>query len=163
MSSLLVPNKPNSKLVTKKIANNIINHLYMIVKDKHDIELCEDVLGIMVSLMYSKGAIDFKDTLYSLRHYGGICIYNFDRMRWFSAVYIAHWPSTKKIAVRYISDDLEPFADKFFIIEDFPVNFVKDNPELFENAIQHLNLSNLSTEQMELCERSYNKYKIKKR
>ena len=127
MSTLYIPQSPRHNIIPMNKAVVQVNSYFIqriMVNRKH---IPKDIRNLCAEYLTDKHAATYKATLHNLL-FNNRCIgvYDFQAKQWRTAVYINHWTSLQKIAVRYVESCYSnpELTCNFCTIDKFPVNFI---------------------------------------
>ena len=136
MSTLYVPQSPHHNRLPMKKAVAQVNSYFihkMMVNRKH---IPQDIRNLCAEYLTDKYVSTYKETLQNLL-FNNRCIgvYDFETKQWRTAVYINHWDSLQKIAVRYVESSYgnAEYKSNFCTIDKFPVNFIMLHDKKFKS------------------------------
>ena len=136
MSTLYIPQSPRHNTLPMNKAVVLVNS-YLIQKVMVNRKLIsKDMRNLCAEYLTDKHAATYKETLHNLL-FNNRCIgvYDFHTKQWRIAVYINHWNSSQKIAVRYVKScySNSELTSNFCTIDKFPVNFIIFDGKQFES------------------------------
>ena len=147
MSTLYIPQSPRHNILPMNKAIVLVNS-YFIQKVMVNRKLIsKDIRNLCAEYLTDKHAATYRETLHNLL-FNNRCIevYDFHTKQWRIAVYINHWNSAQKIAVRYVKScySNSELASNFCTIDKFPVNFIiLDGKQLESHSSDFEEISNV--------------------